>query len=605
MSGRRPRKSPPKPSSRGTQGSSPSSSRNTAPNQPQFRPWVFTQPAAAQQGSDSRSQAQRANRTIAETTMNNFQDAELQGILRDRYHNVPQNRRPSMDEVRNRVATLFGIVGPRGQPAREAVRFLAEAGWNPTTALRRFINITRPQIPRAVASVRDGPLKEPEVDFKDDSDDDKPIPEGVDVIEIKDDRGTDKAVFHHQIRRYLIERDQRRYGNYRYELRKGKKPEDPEDQTAPHPKWLGWGFDKEKPMPPILFRYKRAGHQDPDYDIGDTMWWRGHAVVDIDKYRLRDIRDIPSTLASNVEGGLLEAIERTDSRIRHQDLSARLYDPKIPEMPIPKELKNRDNKLSQSMRRFREKRGIIAWNSPKSGGDRYSKWMDDNLPDFMKAHNSTEGFGPLSKETIGEIKKKPTKDPNRREKYLAEHKARLDRVRSMDKEGKITKHVSETKLETKPKTESRASNKGPDSRHAIPQNVEEEAALREAMLPSIQHFIELTNDLPTIAHWQASYWMILAEIDRQLRAFFKQQDLEPVHLIGHGFWTGGILNYENARLEQTPLMTALKEIEEAEERAAQAQEEEDSGDVEMEEEAEQSGSTDDEDQAAHSGQSDM
>ena len=263
-----------------------------------------------------------------------------------------------------------------------------------------------------------------------------------------------------------------------------------------------------------------------------------------------------------------------------------------------------------TLSRFREKRGIIAWNSPKSGGDRYSKWMDDNLPDFMKAHNSTEGFGPLSKETIGEIKKKLTKDPNRREKYLAEHKARLDRVRSMDKEGKITKHVleieSETKPETKPETESRANDKGPDSRHAIPQNVEEEAALREAMLPSIQHFIELTNDLPTIAHWQASYWMILAEIDRQLRAFFKQQDLEPVHLIGHGFWTGGILNYEHAPLEQTPLMTAQKEIGEAEERAKRAQEDEDSGDVEMEEdEAEQSEPSDDEDQAAHSGQSDM
>ncbi|KAL9616408.1 MAG: hypothetical protein Q9204_008579, partial [Flavoplaca sp. TL-2023a] len=106
----------------------------------------------------------------------------------------------------------------------------------------------------------------------------------------------------------------------------------------------------------------------------------------------------------------------------------------------------------------------------------------------------------------------------------------------------------------------------------------------------------------------ASYWMILAEIDRQLRAFFKQQDLEPVHLIGYGFWTGGILTYENAPLEQTPLMTALKDIEEAEERAKQAQEEEDSGDVEMEEEeeeAEQSEPSDDEDQAAHSGQSDM
>ena len=140
-------------------GSSPRSSRNTAPTQTPFRPWVFAQPAAGQQGSDSTSQAQRVNRTIAETTLNNFQDVELQVLLRDLYHNVPENRRPSMDEVRNRVATLFGIVGPRGQPAREAVRFLAEAGWNPTTALRRFINITRPQIPRAVASVRDGPSK--------------------------------------------------------------------------------------------------------------------------------------------------------------------------------------------------------------------------------------------------------------------------------------------------------------------------------------------------------------------------------------------------------------------------------------------------------------
>ena len=138
----------------------------------------------------------------------------------------------------------------------------------------------------------------------------------------------------------------------------------------------------------ILHRYRPAGLQDPDYDFGIILWWRGHAVVDIDKYPLRDIRDIPSTLASKVEGGLLEAIERTDSRIRHQgkqfleliftqstvlasqttcseseassggransdlyiDFSARLYDPRIYENPVSKDLKNRDNKLSQSMR---------------------------------------------------------------------------------------------------------------------------------------------------------------------------------------------------------------------------------------------------------------
>ena len=80
------------------------------------------------------------------------------------------------------------------------------------------------------------------------------------------------------------------------------------------------------------------------------MYWRGHVVIDIDRNPLLDYRNIPSALAGNVEGGLMEAIERTDGRVRHQDLAARQYVRNPLEYPTLKHLKNRDNKLAQQTR---------------------------------------------------------------------------------------------------------------------------------------------------------------------------------------------------------------------------------------------------------------
>ena len=80
------------------------------------------------------------------------------------------------------------------------------------------------------------------------------------------------------------------------------------------------------------------------------MRWRGHVVVDIDRYPLMDFTNIPSTLSSNVEGGLLEAIERLNSQVKHQDLSARIFSPRPLALPNTQDLKARDNRLSQAMR---------------------------------------------------------------------------------------------------------------------------------------------------------------------------------------------------------------------------------------------------------------
>ncbi|KAI4285110.1 MAG: hypothetical protein L6R38_000907 [Xanthoria sp. 2 TBL-2021] len=89
---------------------------------------------------------QKHTRTTAESLLNNFSDIELQGILLRYYHKCDPRSRPSMDEVRNRIATLLGIVGPHGLPARDAVILLAQAGWDAIVALRQFINNTRPQL---------------------------------------------------------------------------------------------------------------------------------------------------------------------------------------------------------------------------------------------------------------------------------------------------------------------------------------------------------------------------------------------------------------------------------------------------------------------------
>ena len=110
-----------------------------------------------------------------------------------------------MDEVRNRVATLLGLVGPRGLAARDAVILLAQARWDITFALRQYIENVRPQIQQEIERVQNPPqenpkgaasstfsqkvkpLKEPlgkEKNLLDDGDDEQPVPAGIQVIEI-------------------------------------------------------------------------------------------------------------------------------------------------------------------------------------------------------------------------------------------------------------------------------------------------------------------------------------------------------------------------------------------------------------------------------------
>ncbi|KAL8818758.1 MAG: hypothetical protein Q9223_002684 [Gallowayella weberi] len=302
------------------------------------------------------------------------------------------------------------------------------------------------------------------------------------------------------------------------------------------------------------------------------MRWRGHVVVDIDQTPLRDYRHIPSTLASDSEPGLLEALQRFDSRVRLQDLAARQYTERVIQLPTSGQLKARDNKLSQRIRRFRERNTMITWKDARSGNDTYHQWLDAHLPPHFKANNTTRGLPELNAAQIQEIKqtgaaksKQPAKTerPRKPGGNLADLLLKLERLEKLD-----MVQVEEEWCGSDTDSDSAEMHTGPDSRYDVPNNIEEEAELHDAMFPSIYHYLQITGDLPVIIHWQSSYMSILAAINKQLRVWSERRGESSTDLVGWGFWTGGISGWHTTKLEASPLAKKHAEIERDEEKTA-------------------------------------
>ncbi|KAL8901524.1 MAG: hypothetical protein Q9207_005154 [Kuettlingeria erythrocarpa] len=273
----------------------PTRSRASAPSPPALVPWQSDHDTLA---------------AIFNTTWKNFDDTELQHLILRRYMEIDVRGRPSMDDVRERAINILRLIGPRLTP-REAIILLLQAGLNQALAVRQWMQLTHPRLATAVAEARDPSsakeLARARAERIQALDDKLPIPGDLDILEV-DWRGAGKAraVYHFQIRKYLIERDLKKFGRYRYKRNHGRTFE---DQTAPHPHQLMWRFDKRERLPDILLVYKGDTRVNPDYEVPD-MYWRGLLVIDTDRNALLDYRHLPSTLAGNAEGGLLEALER-------------------------------------------------------------------------------------------------------------------------------------------------------------------------------------------------------------------------------------------------------------------------------------------------------
>ncbi|KAI4286591.1 MAG: hypothetical protein L6R35_004154 [Caloplaca aegaea] len=514
------------------------------------------------------------DRTVLETQFieawNRFEDLELQRLIVSRYIEANPSGRPTMDQVRDMVVNILRLVGAR-LSARDAIVLLLQAGLNAALAVQQYIRTRHPRAVVEAQEARNPPA--PEVIAKEKADriqaeDDKqPVPEDVDVVEVvSSGEGKVRAVYHHQIRKYLIQRDLKKYGSYRYKRTHGSVFE---DQTAPHPDQLRWRFDKRELLPDILFQYRKDGRVVPAYTVPD-MYWRGCLVIDTDRNAVLDFRHVPSTLASNAEGGLLEALERLDSRLRHQDLAARHYVPNPIALPTLRDLKNRDNKLAQQMRRWREEWCCISWATRRSGSDAFLNFMEDILPQELKDKNTTRGFRKLAPHEIAKMKDINLGKFSNRSRYPSHHEKReayqaglakkRKRIRQIAEDTRVQEHLPNTHAENETSTEEEdtASEtesdedeepQGPDSRHEVPKNEREQEELHEAMMPTIMHYLDLTGELPLITNWGIPYIVLHYNIWTQLRRTLGvEEGREPPALVGYERWLGGIGAWRSAKL---------------------------------------------------------
>ncbi|KAI4089035.1 MAG: hypothetical protein L6R37_008108 [Teloschistes peruensis] len=614
--------------------------------------WQQQPPARPSESGNHDGRARHSQyREIAQATLRDPSDREVQEAYRRRYQNVDPRDRPSWEVILDRAAQLMSILRERSSP-RATILLLANAGWDHNAALQQFTQSCRQQAQRLEEQVSKGtswklperpaarkqesrgtgsPVVEqrqgmmitstdlvgllvksmPNDDIVErqspKSDDDLPFPKDIKTMEVDDPilpgrkgisicSGTHgfvcrhlivRAIFHHQIRAYLIERDQRLYGAYRYphQGHPTTKGTPFEDQTAPHPDQINWCFTRGKDhLPSILLQWQRAGRPDPQYGLR-PMYWRRHLVLDTDQNPILDFRHIPSTLASNTEGGLLEALERSDSRVRHQDLAARQYGRTPLAWPTLKDLKNHDNKLAQQMRRFRERNASVPWTDKRSGSEAFVEWVRENLSEEQRAANTTRGLSSPSESRFHKLKlenagKNPErarglKDKERNKAYLDGLKRRVEKAeaKEMAEFGEVMEFAFNT---TSPKDKDMPD---PDSDPEFPSDYESEPydfddprghiaktdeeaeAWRRAVQPTIDDFTQQTSQEPChINTWKTTYWAIYLSYQRHLirilglpRTYYAYCPKDaPFKLKGLGRWDGGILDWKKARYYKNP-----------------------------------------------------
>ena len=150
-----------------------------------------------------------------------------------------------------------------------------------------------------------------------------------------------------------------------------------------------WGL-VEAHRPAILFRWKEIGHRDPDDQPTDWICpWTGLPVHNPRTgHNFKDWRDLPRQLSSQVEGWLLEAICRTDSRILMSDIMVRIR-------PECRGRLKSANTLQMRKKRFRELYRLRPWGI-RAGSDYWCEVVDNALTDEQKAQNTTRGLRPLT-----------------------------------------------------------------------------------------------------------------------------------------------------------------------------------------------------------------
>ena len=76
----------------------------------------------------------------------------------------------------------------------------------------------------------------------------------------------------------------------------------------------------------VLYMFAMLGYRTPTYEV-QWLYDEDRVVLDLDDRAILNYRDIPLTCSSQIEGGLMEAIRRLDTRITDYDFLSRLLVP--------------------------------------------------------------------------------------------------------------------------------------------------------------------------------------------------------------------------------------------------------------------------------------
>lgn len=124
----------------------------------------------------------------------------------------------------------------------------------------------------------------------------------------------------------------------------------------------------------------------PTYHVG-YLYFADCLVVDYRGRPIRPFRDIPLTLSSKIEGWRVEAIRRPDSRISHEDLSARMcVKIKVVNGQPVRTPFVRKGAISAKSRRYREASGTVTWES-REGSKTLRDYFWSLLPQECKDKN--------------------------------------------------------------------------------------------------------------------------------------------------------------------------------------------------------------------------
>ena len=224
------------------------------------------------------------------------------------------------------------------------------------------------------------------------------------------------AIYHYEIRTALLARAS---NNGQLDYAHPRQGKGGNDKTAFLESQKDWGGAKDQ-WPAIkddvLNRFERQGYPAPTYDVL-CMYHGDKIVLDLDNHPVKDYHDIPLVLSSEMEGWLMEAIWRVDSRIERTDFRARMVSDLIfthrsekLTFSQPQSTRRADNTskplfglsaIGNRQMRFRKDAGLISWNA-RSGSDALRQAVEKKRSDQDRANNSIKDVTKLTKKEISE-----------------------------------------------------------------------------------------------------------------------------------------------------------------------------------------------------------